>query len=370
VTITKGKICSASILVIAVLLAFIVVLSSQLFVFIHSPNISKVTVSNHTVDNSYNNKVLNPTASLIQKNNKLYYKYQQYNYLTCGVYEISPIGSQRILCPSCSNLLYPTADDFFEYNNQIILQPPYGGVDSLYTINNFLCIKEKYCDLQSIDGNIIYEVDAYRDHLYCFSGESVYIYDNGTIKKVADLPQNIIDGMDEIIRSHRYYFTDDTLYFILPNKEVYEIYALNLYGNKSTKLYLTEILSDRYIDRLAIEDQYAIVGSDLIYSSSPNGGYQIHRIELDDVNSTELLTDSGYAFNCYNGNLYIYGYSTNNGLGIMDIKEKSERIICNDYIITSVFILDNKWIYFLDENHHLFRTNYNGNIIEKIFSTP
>lgn len=368
--INNKKIHSIVILIFVILLAVAIVLSSFLLIMLHSPNTSKVIISNNTVNNSYNNKVLTPTASLIQKNNKLYYKYQRYNCFTCGIYEISSIGSQRILWSGLDNLLYPVADDFFEYDNQIILKPLYGAVNSLYTINSFFCNKVKYCDLDDINGNTVYEVEVYKEKLYCFAGKSVYKYNNGNYEKIVDLPQNILNIIDEIIFSHRYYFTDDNLYFILPNKKIYEIYAINLSENKCTKLCDTEISSERYISSLVVEGQYAIVGSDWQDCPSPNGDYKIHRVSLSGETFTELLTDKADTFNCYNGKLFIYGDISNGGLNIMNIENKSANRICTDYNVRGVFILDDKWIYFQDENHQLFRTNYDGSVIENIFSAP
>lgn len=349
------------------MIIFLVIISIILFViwlFLHAPNLSKATVSKNTIDNGYNNRVTNHVDSLVQKDNKLYYKYTGNSGFNCGVYEISSLGSKRILVDTnigsiTEALFYPEADDFFEYDDKIIIKPKYGNRDSLYTINSFFCTKSWYRDLKPIDGNEVYNVDVYNNELYCFAEKSVYKYSNGKYEKKAEFPQDLKGDRNFIEAGQDYYFYSDKIYFPLKNGETYDIYSVSLSDNKCVKICSTPIKADIY--NFVIEGNYALIGVWTI--PSPTDDYEevnLYRVNLNSA-KTEVLMNDACSFNCFNNKLYVYG----DGLYIVDIESKATEKIYNGDV-GAAFIFDEDWIYFTDNYNCLYRISINNKEVETI----
>lgn len=352
-----------------VLLIVIAVVLCLTLLYFHAPRLSKVTVSKNTVDNSYNNRVTNHVDSLVQKDNKLYYKYTGNSGFNCGVYEISSLGSNRILLDlgefpfDISAIFYPEADDFFEYDDKLIIKPTYGNRNSLYSINRFLCIPQKYCNFEKLDGTAVYHTDVYKDELYCFAGKSVYKYSNGDYEKKAEFPQDLKGDRNFIEAGQDYYFYNDKIYFPLNNGETYDIYSVSLSDNKCVKVCSTPIKADIY--NFLIEGDYALIG--VWTSPLPTDDYEeinLYRVDLNSA-KTEVLMEDNCSFNCFNNKLYVYG----DGLYIVDIESKATEKIYNDEV-SSVFIFDKDWIYFNDYSNALYRISTDTKEVETIFESP
>ncbi len=356
---------------ISVLLLVVAVVLLAIWLYLHAPNLSKVTVSNNTIDNSYNNRVTNHVDSLVQKDGKLYFKYQGNSGLNCGVYQISSLGSKRILLDlgeypfDVMAFFYPEADNFFEYDDKFIIKPTYGNKNSLSTINSLLCTPKKYCDFETIDGNQVYNTEVYKGELYCFAGKSVYKYSSGNYEKKADFPQALIENVNLIDAGQEYYFYDDKIYFPLKNEGKYDIYSISLNDNKCVKICSTPIKAD--IHNFVIEGDYALIGVWSI-STPPDdyGEVNLYRVNLNSA-KTEVLMNDVCRFNCFNNKLYVYGgFDNNQGLYIVDIESKATEKIYDDDV-QSIFIFDKDWIYFTNNYNVLYRISTHTKEVETIF---
>lgn len=364
----------------------LIIISSIFLMFVvlnfavRSANRSSVEVSNHPIDNNYNNRVLN-YENLVQKDDKLYYDYTSGHFLYCGTYEISDHGSYKIkgmdfnireaypIVGILDQILYPSTQSFFEYNGKIMVNPDFENVDKLEYYSPVFKIKKKYCDVGSyIDDQLVYTVDEYNGNLYFFTEKAVYRYDEENKKdkfnKVIDIPTDLSSSMSSIADMHDYYFNNDILYILHPNKKNYDFYALSLDG-KTEKVYHTQLPIERNAFRFVVDNGRAIINSS---GDSVTANSYIYTIDLENNGAVDYVAKYLSDFNYYNGKVYAYaGYHySNNGIYIIDVKDKSSKKIYDDNAY-AVFVVDSEWVYFNDEYSTLYRVSVDGSKVEKVF---
>lgn len=323
---------------------------------------NKVTVRENEINNDYNNYLSG--GDLCRIDNKLYYNYRK-NAHDYGLMEISENGSNLLVWygphPDLKGIGFHI-EKILKHNN------------SIYRVN------QKSSELEKFDFSErkFKGMGAYTDHSTSNqfsldeSGKMYYLKRNKTPYVKDDLVCND-NNTEYVIAKQLSYF------YFLNNK----IYYFRLDGSKG---YLCEYDCNKRIEKILFsydtsnpntyDDSYFLICNDKIVITSrlkigdkDNALYK-YSLCVANLNGDvtprgvyEIEDYSNFSFNLYNNQIFV---CTNKGMEIIDMNsEKIKKI--TEKPTKSCYILDYKWIYFIDHESCLWRTTHDGLTTEKVF---
>lgn len=363
-----------SILKVSLIIAvpLVVILTIIYLVVFNTPYFNTVTVSGNAVDNSYNNAAANQEHSMWSKlariDDKLYYSYSPVSRIKCGAYEISNNCTKRIyaggtfLSPEVLNLdvvgdgkiLLNTKDGAVEY-----FDVQNGEYKPFTELKDDIANDREYKSAFYIDGN---------QYWYC-GDDPPGIYTSYDIYACENDKLNLYFSTDKIGEDNvsAPCFDGDYIYFASykdnGNSGEYYLYKYNAKsGAAENKISISH--TGNYIT--ASDDKaYSIV-----YSEDGEGKNRLTVTDINAENQKDIFnTDGSTIVNGYGGLVCVGIYSDSggkNGLYVIDAKTDELNRIYGEEVF-GVYIVDDKWIYFTDENEKLYRITPDGKTLEKVF---
>lgn len=347
-------------------------------VFFNTTYLNFVIVEEETVDNSYNNCLanneLNMHSNLAKIGGKLYYSYSNNDSFKYGTYDISSFITKRIYWEGISSS--PVTLNLDVIGNEKILFNAGNGSVEFYDTKNGKYMPLYSLDHNQIDNNLYLETFFIDGYQYWYSGEGpAWCSDGYKIYRDVNGKLELIFSTDVI--SADYFGApqfDDRYIYLEAGKE-------DKFNISKAYFYKYDILKKQVINRMQIDINNHlnsnIVTNDKIYSIS--GIYNEKSDENDtflcvsEMNTKKqkkiLSTTGTQILNGYN-NLVCIGVNESgnkNGLYVIDIKTDEVKKIYDEKAVYSIYIVDNQWIYFTDQNEKLYRITPDGKTIEKVF---
>lgn len=366
----KKKILSVLkvLLIIAVPLAVILIIIY--LVFFNTTYLNTVTVSGNAVDNSYNNAAANQEYSMFSKlariDDKLYYSYDPVDRLKSGTYEISDNFTKRIYAGG--TFLSPEVLNLDVVGNGKILLNTKDGTVEYFDVKN-----DEYKPFTKLKDDIAndreYKSAFYIDgRQYLYSGDEPFgIYTSYDIYACENDKLNLYFSTDKIGENNvsAPCFDGDYIYFTASKDN----------GNgRENYLYKYNTKSGAAENKISISDSgNYITAFDGKAYSMVYGEEGKNRLTVTDINAGNqkdiFATDGSAIVNGYGG-FVCMGVNTDsdgkNGLYVIDAKTNELNRIYGEEVF-GVYIVDDKWIYFTDENDLLYRIAPDGKTLEKVF---
>lgn len=329
-------------------------------------------------DNDYNNKFCNIAlnqGSLLRIDDKLYYNYKpKSSYIKYGLYEISKNGNKRLYSPGFAQ--FPYHAPLFvlqEYNKELLVSPsnfiPY-GIDIQDKYPNYI-IKLNLNNqsfeisnlLNGVKKDTINNYYAFNDKIYLIGEKAIYIYKDNSVKSLIE-----IKDVDNLGIDFKYiFFADSGFYYFSKSKKAFCCYDLE---TKSINKLIEESSFKHKIETVDyILPDFCVINNNLIfYYSSPDctkkDNVCLYKANLKTKRIGFLAKlPLGHYYTNYRGNTLYVGSETS-GIYSIDIYSKKTAKI-SDKHTKGVFIVDDKFIYFIDDEAVLYRTN--GKTTEKVF---
>lgn len=316
-----------------------------------------IHVSGNVVDNNYNNYRIG--GNLCQIANKLYFNYQKSG-LDYGLIEISEDGSQNIY-----------HEGFALKDNITLNHSIFNYKDTIYTV---------YGNIQYFD----FQKKKFRDYIEIplekrFALQQVYFLDDlSLLYTVADITDPNVLPLpsklflyDAFSKTNRIIIDKEIIGFFPKQSKVY--YVINQDGKYQIYVYDMESKQDKWITdipgydstELLMDDDYNLVFNIIKYNSDNNRTINnLYKINLEDV------TDFNLVFSCYD---YYYNYNICNGTvyicseeGLIMCSDGREIFLC-DKLCRECYIVDDKWVYFVDYNSNLWRITQDGDNLQKVY---
>ncbi len=366
----KKKVLSILKVSLIVLVPLAVMLTIIYLAFFSTTYFNSVTVSGKAVDNSYANALSNNAQSmfsrLVRIDDKLYYSYSPVSRIKCGTYEISNNCTKRIyaggtfLSPEVLNLdvvgdgkiLLNTKDGAVEY-----FDVQNGEYKPFAELKGDIANDREYKSAFYIDGN-----------LYWYCGDEPFgIYTSYDIYACENDKLNLYFSTDKIGEDNVSAPCFDGEYIYVAS------YKDNGNGGENY-LYKYNAKSGAAENKVSISGagNYITACDGKVYSMV-YGDEGKNRLTVTDINAGNqkdiFATDGSAIVNGYGGLVCVGIYSDSNGkngLYVIDGKTDEPNQIYGEEVF-GVYITDDKWIYFTDENEKLCRITPDGKTLEKVF---
>ena len=362
---------------------FIIALVVYLF-FINTTYVNLVVVEEDNVNNCYNNTLANSETMLEPQlgkvGDKLYYSYSSNDMFKYGTYEVSSFLTKRIywdgISPSPSTLSIDVVDDNGLFKTFI----DKNGVVKVYNIEKaeyepyFTIDKEKYGDgkwgLLFVDGVQYFtrNADFAKGKFYTWSdGYELYKYENNTL-----IPVFSTDGFDAECYGPPLF--DNGYIYIYMFDEINEDESIDYLGKYDIK-------NKKIVTKIKLDEEYLFT-SDIVFNDKVYGlkylddeendvfGQAIGFFDMSNRKEKQIFEcDGTIILNGYDEKLFVGVYEgiEDNGLYVIDTKTEEVKQIYDDKPVYGVYIVDNKWIYFVDEAERLYRITPDGKVLEKVF---
>ena len=366
----KKKVLSILKVLLIVLVPLAVILTIIYLVFFNTTYFNTVTVSGRAVDNSYTNALSNNEQSMWSKlariDDKLYYSYSPASRIKPGTYEISNNCTKRIyvggtfLSPEVLNLdvvgdgkiLLNTKDGAVEY-----FDVQNGEYKPFTELKDDIANDREYKSAFYIDGN---------QYWYC-GDDPLGIYTSYDIYACENDKFNLYFSTDKI--------GEKNVSAPCFNGEYIYVVSYEDNGNDSENyLYKYNAKSGAAENKISISDagNYITASDGKVYSMV-YGDEGKNRLTVTDINAENqkdiFNTDGSTIVNGYGGLVCVGVYSDSdgkNGLYVINGKTDELNQIYGEEVF-GVYIVDDKWIYFTDENEKLCRITPDGKTLEKVF---
>lgn len=341
-------------LILCIIIPIIILATALYLIFFNTIYIKCINLKTEFVDNSYNNTIANISSKLIRIEDKLYYNYVNNDPFKYGTYEISELITKRVYWEGIK--LYPTEIDLdYVYNNKILEQYS----DDLkfldvrlgkFVIDNTTKIPNKYKD---------YYFFIYNNQIYFMSEDSLWKYDEKNTVLLTtkdDLQINSFDSFNCYVNNSQIYYQNyidekiSICCYDIESKKI--IYKFCIDDVPNAENGVSNLIADG-------DDVYFLVDFDELY-----------HVNLKENTIEKLFEAKGViTANYYNQKLYIgvARYLDENGLYVLDLSNNKKVKKVNNKETCGVYILDDEWIYFKDQNEKLYRITPDGKTIEKVF---
>ena len=344
---------------------------------------NRINIQDNNNNNfNYNNDIANIGSDLIQIDNKLYYNYVNGECLKYGTYEIGSYITRRV-----------NWDGFSVSPQNIRLSEVYKGkiLDSWAKSDSYFIDSEGINpfieDGKYINGDIIIEYfdfsnKTYKEYItiknpekyilqpsftvigetiYFYSKDcSLYLYDGESIKLVADIKD--LESRDFYLQTKGYISNSQIYYQGYIDNKLY-IYC---YNTERKKIIYKFCIDDVPNAENGVSNLIAD-GDDVYFLADFN---KLYHINLKENTIEKLFETKGViTANYYNQKLYIgvEKYLDENGLYTLDLSNNKKVQKLNTKETCGVYILDDEWIYFTDQNEKVYRITPDGKSIEKVF---
>lgn len=322
---------------------------------------TSVIIEPTNVKNDYNNSKTTVSSLVVQIGDRLYYDYFTNSGMTPdGIYEISDGQCKKILSRSKRYLDSVYKGEFIDidYNSGQVTYldresgkpQPYDGIKIPDNIGEF---SYTICD----------------DVVYLGTGDAVYRQtENGFEKWISseDFSETkyihvaYIDG-DNVyyVEGDEYVQTDDGEYgahFEYVGNGEYKICRYNVKTKKTTKIDLGEMMIITPIQE----------HNDAVYFLSESA--PLYKADFKTNTVTKIFDDNSGSneFVLFEDKIYVAGHVENLGIHVSEDEGKTFKKISDAYAY-SVFAVDDRYVYYTDENSNLYRVTVDGTKTEKVF---
>lgn len=346
---------------------------------------TQVEISGTPVDNAYNNYCANyimfydGAGDLVRIGDKLYYNYYG-GYETYGLYEISSEGAKRIYwdryvpilkLPGFEPLLYPIR----EYDGKLLMNTKL--LSDVYGYNEITHERELqktviqtyreetqsfeedafFCDVADIRG-LMYQETSFGFVYESFEGDALWVYTEET-------------GAKQIVSEHlcSFYATGELIYYIsdVGKDGPSELHMFDWSSQTDTVIRQWTEYSDI--------SQFFIEGNDLVFIAINSAETTQYLYKLDLRNPAQKETviykidDNDpdalrvWLWNVWNGTAY---FCTKAGLTACDLETGVTRVLY-DKAVFNCAIVDDVWVYFVDNRDCLWRVPQSGGEAELVF---
>lgn len=368
-------------IIIAVIVACLLGICIGTFLYLNTPKL--YDRDSFKVDGSVCN-VNGEFSDLIRKDDKLYYNYYG-NIFNSGTYEISSQGSSKKRNADVSfKSFMPTIfmERLLRYKDKVITEPnsdnEFFWVDTKtgdYSSKPAICFNcsqnEEYIS-ENIFDNEIYVLTNYSHSIYKDSDNDfskLYKYTGEGFKCVYEF-----NGIITCYSIHK-----DIVYWVIETNGKNNLYRCDFNSDKG------EFITD--LDYPYIESLYC--GNNSVYicytnkdtnegiSAFENVNYNFDLLNIKSGKHTNIISKdnniwlggTGVVAICYKNNLYVCSdmkRTTKGGLYVYSMNESRLKQL-SDIKASNMWVLDNKYVYFSDENKTLYRVTQDGNTTEKVF---
>lgn len=316
---------------------FIIIILSTLLSSCSPNSLSEIELSN--INNAYNNSKVNLTSDLAQIEDKLYYRYRN-SFGAYDIYLISNSETKKIdinlsLDSIYNNTLLNTNNRPITYFDEKMGR--YLNYENINLPNDFS----------------YYDVCVCCDNIYFDSSNGFYRYNNETLELWVDKSK-----IEDEISFRNTFICGDFLYYIFQNAE--EKTYICRYDSKTDKTEKFNIGDLRIVSSVLANEKCAYFLAD----SGP-----LYKVDFTDKSLQKVFdSDLGMLeFNLYKETICVAVQSGTDTAGIFVSENNSEFKKISNKDATALYILDEKYIYFIADNGNLYRVNIDGSKSEKIF---
>ena len=382
VVILKGKNKHATVFIIVFSVIFVFIIGFIVFKF--SGSTKPIKVDGKYTDNIYNNLVLSD-GNLVRIGNRLYYNYNETNDIfRYGLHEISDAGDKTLFKPPVSDFaLSDILAGMQSYDNNLLVGiPNYCPLSDENSTLKWNCIYSFNLDtgnpyvsklLSDFSDEEILNYYVIQGKIYFATKTKVYLYSNDNYEKLMDVSDAVNINYQPYSREgdnfNGIYFNRENIYYISSSNNYFTV--LETGSRKTKELFDMSILLQKCgISNVnQLDPLFAVVNGFAIFSISSfsddlNSHYfkiNLSNNEIEEINCK--LTDFT-VMNIYKDNLVLG--SESDGLFIVDLKSNQYQQICN-YKVKSVYVVDEKYVYFSDIHNKLYRADISKSYIDKIY---
>ena len=302
-------------------------------------------------------------GALARIDDKLYYNYYG-NVFNSGVYEISENETNKIQSADLSAFIPSFIIDlpeFIPYENELILHQ--GLEISTYDIKT-----KNSSLLMANDIYYSYEIMVFEGKAYLYKDNKLYRYKDGDFEHLHTFDKKVLN----------YCVFDNVVYYAVKSADVIDIYKTKLGSNISDHItqlpneYIANILVDEnyiYITHCNFDNSLRKILQVNIINSKVSVIYENNLISPESIKeNSEVVGLSSNISTYYNGNIYYGNNSKNKYKGLYvynELTQSSKKLIDNN--VRELYIIDSKYIYFVDNNDTLYRITQDGKSLEKVF---
>ena len=344
-------------------IAFIVVVSICLLTVVGSHikdtyilPYGKVDVSGNIVNNDYNNCLAG--GYLVRLDDKLYYNYDKIG--SCyGLIEISETGSKRVFWEGYK-WKYDVLLGFIRKENGELLMMHDDKVNRYIPETQTFEYSGIYKDIPYIrlnfqkKGNEIYYLYCSESHcgpIACYSEKGTEIVVNKDI------------GTFHIVGDNIFYIDSERK----DGKSISIFYKYNII--EKTETVICE-MSEFYPYVFFVEDNCIIFESSNREKNNKHGVYKINLanedIKIETVCAEYYNKPKDYmirGINVFDKKIYV---ASNYGVECYDLSTNKGSQLCTKHA-EKCYILDDKWVYFIDDKYVLWRVAQDGSVTEKVY---
>ena len=347
-------VCTAIILVLAVLLNIILIGKTNSY------------VDGQYVENGYNNFVFN-NGNLVRIDDRLYYNYNETNdLLNYGLYEISEAGCEKIKVTEnfvLSDGLYGMQG----YNDLLLIGP----ADSDNKIEAYSIKDKSFSSYALIDGSFEKQIKQYYsfgDTAYAVTGSDVYKISDGTVDKIMD--RSAVRNLNEQPYSDEtdvfcgMYFTKDKIFYI--DAKSGRMCRFDTDSRETQKLFDIEAeLQKQNLSAGHLDYQFLVVRNYLIFlcSEETTTWFYTYDLQQNNIQKIDMDFDGLTQINVFNGQLVLS--NDDNGLYTYDLENQTLNKL-SDLKAAEIYVVDDKYIYYKNPSRRLYRINPDSGKTEKI----
>lgn len=340
------------------ILAFFLLIAGVFIQSIRLPQCS-ADITGNIVDNDYNNILSG--GNLVRINNKLYYNYTRSS-LSYGLIEISKNGSRRIYWEGLKTGSYHLEYPIRPHNGSLTMELE-DGIKNYAADTNafeeympFNTIPEISLCFQETDLGMVYESKVSPGVL-----GNLCVYDGSSVKVIAE----------EI---YSFYADDCDIYYYVPTSPIGQSGEFRKYCMvDKTDVSVCELYNYSSVYTFVLERNYLLFKGRR--NNDPNNpNYSVFKINLNNADKEvefvccgdDSVSDYQYDIQClnvYNGTIYVGSHF---GLAAYDLSSNEKRELYGG-LVEECYIVDDKWVYFVDGNASLWRVLQTGGNAELVF---
>ena len=369
-------------ILVIILISFIAILSVLLLFQINTSSIG-TEIDGKYINNNFNNTIVG-ASEVVRQNNVIYYYYQpDGEHIKNGLYQISKVKTNRIYHPNVFSLKDPSNIYMQSSENEILV----GSINDTPSGVNLEENKKNYVVALDQSDNIFYNttyLDDFKDKInyYYLIGKEIYFatdnyiffYSNGNYTKLLNV--------DEIYRYNDYHNNPGFNGWYLANKKIYyfsssdgSFCSYDIISKITDKIfnqaYILSKTKTKSIDELnelffIFDGKLLLTVSNTVFTSDITT-YKYYTLDLDNLNVDFIAENSfseDFSINLYDDILYLG--SDINGLRAINLNNNQIHSLTQNQS-SNIYILDDKYIYYIDRSQSLYRITIDGKSEERIF---
>lgn len=333
------------------------------------------------VDNNERNLMYNDGNNLLRTDDSLFYRklIRKTNYINMTselfqeIYRIDNKSITKVYSKKSQGEnnwnFYP---NLYIYNNELLDGNTHhskkAGVTEIHRLNPTTQQFEKYIEITSPDHCYFYRFFTLNNELYlCSESEdgNIYKYKDGSCSLVYS---------QSYLQTYNHDFFNNFMYYTLSETDFnryINVYKYDLNTQKTLGKLDFSGLKEIYnkpkyaANKICLLDNYLYV--DYTENGQSDGVHHFYRLDISNNTFAELYNgEKSFYLNGYGENAYL-GFPDEDNAGLYLATPYTDSLVklCSKDV-SSIFIVDDKWIYFSDINDALYRILPNGENLEKI----